>query len=383
MLPFISKLPQVGNTIFSTMSALAVQYNAINLGQGFADYSMNLELCDLVHKYMLQDKNQYAPMPGVPELRQAIQQKVESLYNYNCNADNEITITPGGTYGIYTALSTCITAGDEAIVLEPAYDSYVPNIISNGGVPVLVPLSYPSFAPNWQAVAAAITTKTKAIIINTPNNPGGYCFTEHDWQTLSDLVANKNITVVSDEVYEHIVLDGKLHQSILKHASKFEHYFAVFSFGKVYHNTGWKLGYVIAPKILSHEFRKLHQYLAFTCNTPAQFALAEFMKDAKHYFGLPTFFEQKRNLLNDGIRQKTKLEILEPAQGSFFQTVSYKNISQESDAEFCIRLTKEIGVTAIPVSAFYHQAKDDKLIRLCFAKKQETLLAAIESLGKL
>jgi methionine transaminase len=383
MLPFTSKLPHVGNTIFSTMSALAVQYKAINLGQGFADYSMNHELCNLVHKYMLQDKNQYAPMPGVPELRQAIQQKVKSLYNHNCDADTEITMTPGGTYGIYTALSICISAADEAIVLEPAYDSYVPNILSNGAVPVLVALSYPSFAPNWSAVAEAITSKTKAIIINTPNNPGGYCFTEQDWQTLSDLVANKNITVISDEVYEHIVLDGKAHESILKHASKFEHYFAVFSFGKVYHNTGWKLGYVIAPKILSSEFRKLHQYLAFTCNTPVQFALAEFMQQPNHYLELPNFFEQKRNLLNDGIIQKTKLEILEPAQGSFFQTLSFKNISEESDADFCIRLTKEIGVTAIPVSAFYQHSKDDKLIRLCFAKKEETLLAAIDKLSNL
>jgi methionine transaminase len=383
MLPFKSKLPAVGDTIFSTMSALALKHQAINLGQGFADYSMNHELGNLVHKYILADKNQYAPMPGVPELRQVLQQKILNLYAHTCSADTDITVTPGGTYGIYTALSTIINTGDEAIVLEPAYDSYVPNIISNGGVPVLVSLEYPNFAPNWQKISQAITTKTKAIIINTPNNPGGYCFTPEDWQSLADLVAYKNITVISDEVYEHIVLDNKPHESILKHAEKFEHYFAVFSFGKVFHNTGWKLGYVVAPTALSIEFRKLHQFIAFTCNTPVQYALAEFMQDASTYTTLPKFFEQKRNLLVDGLTTKTNLKVLAPAQGSFFQTASYAHLSNESDANFCIRLTQEFGVTCIPVSAFYQHGVDNKLIRLCFAKKEETLNAAIEKLAQL
>jgi methionine transaminase len=376
---FTSKLPRVGNTIFSTMSALALEHQAINLGQGFADYSMNHKLCNLVHTHMLADKNQYAPMPGVPELRQAISEKLQHLYNYTCSWQQQITITPGGTYGIYNALCTVVQPGDEVIVLEPAYDSYVPNIELCGGIPVLVALETPSFTPNWTRIQNAITNRTKAIIVNTPHNPGGYCFTTEDWQQLYNIVHDKNIYVISDEVYEHIVLDGKAHYSILAQPQLAAHAFAVFSFGKVYHNTGWKLGYVVANEALSTEFRKIHQYLAFACNTPVQYALADFLADKNEYSGLPAFFEQKRNMLLDGLAS-SKFIVHAPAQGSFFQTIDYSAISQEADIQFCERLVSDYKIAAIPVSAFYQNAKDDKLIRLCFAKKEETLNAAIEKL---
>jgi methionine transaminase len=372
---FPSKLPNYGTNIFSTMSALANQYNAINLGQGFADYGMNQTLCGLVQKYMALDKNQYAPMAGVAELRQAICNKTLKLYNKHFDTEHEITITPGGTYAIYTALTAILQVGDEVIVLEPAYDSYIANIEMNGGVPVLVPLNFPDFSVDWGKVKNAITSKTKAIIINTPHNPGSYIFTNDDWEQLTHIVSDTNMYIISDEVYEHIVMDGAAHHSILKYPALWQRCFAVFSFGKVYHNTGWKIGYCIAPKMLMDEYKKIHQFIAFTCNTPMQYALAEFLKNENEYLQLPIFFQEKRDLFLQEM-SASKFTLHQQAQGSFFQTMGYENISDLPDTEFAIWLTQHFGVAAIPVSAFYKYGSTQKLIRFCFAKKEETLLGA-------
>jgi methionine transaminase len=380
MKPLISKLPNTPTNIFSIMSALALKHNAVNLGQGFADYSMNQELCNLVHKYMALDKNQYAPMPGVPELREAIAHKINLLYKKEIDFNTEICITPGGTYAIYTALMAIVNKGDEVIVLEPAYDSYIPNIILAGGVPVLVAMEQPVFKIEWQKVEDAITKNTKAIILNTPHNPSGYTFTADDWTNVDRLCAGNNIYIISDEVYEHIAMDNKQHESILRYPNLWQRTFAIFSFGKVYHNTGWKLGYCIAPQNLMAEYKKIHQYIAFTCNTPVQYALAEFLKNENEYLQLPTFFETKRDIFLNAMTA-SKFTLHQKASGSFFQIMGYENISDEADTIFCERLTIEHGVTAIPVSAFYKNGQDDKLIRFCFAKKDETLIAAAAKLS--
>jgi methionine transaminase len=380
MKPIISKLPNTPTNIFSVMSALALKHDAVNLGQGFADYSMNQELCNLVHKYMQLDKNQYAPMPGVPELREAIAHKINLLYNKAIDFNTEICITPGGTYAIYTALMAIVNKGDEVIVLEPAYDSYIPNIILAGGIPILVAMEQPVFKIDWQKVANAITKNTKAIILNTPHNPSGYTFTSNDWASVSSICAAHNIYIISDEVYEHIALDNLQHESILRYPELWQRTFAIFSFGKVYHNTGWKLGYCIAPHNLMAEYKKIHQYIAFTCNTPLQYALAEFLKNENEYLQLPHFFEQKRNLFLSEM-QLSNFTLNQKANGSFFQIMGYENISNEPDTVFCERLTIENGVTAIPVSAFYKNGQDNKLIRFCFAKKEETLITAARKLS--
>jgi methionine aminotransferase len=376
---FASKLPNYGNTIFSTMSALAQQHNAINLGQGFADYAMSATLCDMVTQSMAQHHNQYSPMPGVLQLRQVIANKVQQLHKATINPDTEITITPGGTYGIYTALTTILQPGDEVIVLEPAYDSYIANIEMNNAVPILVPLNLPEFSVDWQKVQDAVSPKTKAIIINTPHNPGGYIFTDADWQALISIVQDTNMYIVSDEVYEHIVMDGAEHLSILRYPALWHRTFAVFSFGKVFHNTGWKLGYTIAPTGLMLEYRKLHQFIAFSCNTPMQYAIANYLAEPNHYLQLPSFFQQKRDLFLTAM-QNSKFTLHQAAAGSFFQTMSYQNISDLPDTEFAVWLTEQHGVASIPISAFYKKASTHKLIRFCFAKKQETLLAAAQRL---
>jgi methionine transaminase len=314
-------------------------------------------------------------MPGVMELRQIIAQKVANTHQATVNPDTEITITPGGTYGIYTALTTILQPADEVIVLEPAYDSYIANIEMNNAVAVLVPLSLPDFSVNWQLVKDAVTTKTKAIIINTPHNPGGYVFTVADWQALQDIVKNTEIYVISDEVYEHIVMDHAQHQSILRFPALWARTFAVFSFGKVFHNTGWKLGYCIAPPQLMQEYRKIHQFIAFSCNTPMQYAIAKYLQSPQHYLQLPEFFQRKRDLFLQAIAP-SPFTIHQPAAGSFFQVVGYNNCSNLCDTDFAIWLTKTVGVACIPVSAFYKHGKDAKLVRFCFAKKEETLLEA-------
>ncbi len=378
----ISKLPNVGTTIFTVMSALAKEHNAINLSQGFPDYPISSILIEEVNRAMQNGLNQYAPMAGLPELRDILSKKIQALYQTSINPDTEITITPGGTYAIYAALTTILQPKDEVIVLEPAYDSYIPNIITNGAIPICIPLKYPDYSIDWKAVEQAITSHTKAIIVNTPHNPTGYVWTVEDIHHLDRIANQYDLFVISDEVYEHITLDGRVHESILKYPSLLKRSFVIFSFGKVFHTTGWKMGYCVAPSDLSTEFRKIHQFLCFTCNTPMQVGLAKFLEHEHEYLQLPAFFQQKRDLFLDLIKD-LPFTLHQKSQGSYFQMLGYDQISSLPDKEFAIWLTKEYGVASIPVSAFNHNGKDDKLIRFCFAKKDETLIAAAEKLKRL
>ncbi|MDH7463371.1 methionine aminotransferase [Chitinophagaceae bacterium 26-R-25] len=373
-----SKLPNVGTTIFTTMSALAAKHNAVNLGQGLPDYAMSQELIGLVSKAMTDNYNQYAPMAGWMPLRESIAEKVQLLYNTVINPETDITITPGGTYAIYSSLTTILQPGDEVIVFEPAYDSYVPNIEVNGGKAILLPLTIPDFRIDWQLVKQNISPKTKAIIINTPHNPTGAVLQLSDIEELRNIVKGTNIFIISDEVYEHLIFDGIAHQSILRYPDLMERSFVCFSFGKVYHCTGWKLGYTIAPAALTKEFRKVHQFNCFSCFTPAQVALATFLKDKDSYLQLSPFLQERRDYFIE-LMKETRFN-LKSSSGSYFITASYERISDEGDADFAIRLTKEFGVATIPLSAFYQNGKDDKLLRFCFAKKNETLKAAAEKL---
>lgn len=375
-----SKLPNVGTTIFTVMSTLAVQYNAINLGQGFPDYEMSSELTNLVNEAMQKGNNQYVHMNGLPLLRQRLAEKVQDLYTTKINAETDITITPGGTYALYTALTTIIQPGDEVIVFEPAYDCYIPTIELNGGVPVLISLTHPTYAIDWEVVKQKITNKTKAIIINSPHNPTGSVLGAADIIHLQNIVSNTGIFIISDEVYEHLIFDGKQHESILKYPDLLERAFVCFSFGKVYHCTGWKIGYCIAPENLMKEFRKVHQFNCFTCNSPIQVALAEFLQQKQNYLKLGNFLQQKRDYFFDLMAQ-TKFTPI-PSFGSYFQLYSYVNISNESEKDFAIRLTKEYGVATIPTSAFYKNEIDNKTLRFCFSKKEETLERAVERLVK-
>jgi methionine aminotransferase len=377
---FNSKLPSVGTTIFTVMSGLATKAKAINLGQGFPDFPMNADLVELVNKAMKDGFNQYAPMPGHPPLLESIAEKIQSLYNQSVNPQTEITITAGGTYAIYTAFTTILQAGDEVIVFEPAYDSYIPNIVVNGAIPVTVPLEYPSYKIDWEKVSAAKTSKTKAIILNSPHNPTGAVLSIEDIEALRAFVKDTNIFIVSDEVYEHIILDGKPHYSILHYPDLFERSFVCFSFGKVYHCTGWKLGYCVAPEWLTKEFRKVHQFNAFSCFNPTQVALAGFLKESVHYSSLPDFMQKKRDYFQEKM-SATRFRAL-PTHGSYFQIYSYKDISSKPDAEFAKDLVARHGVAAIPVSAFYQSGKDDLVLRFCFAKKKETIDEAVEKLSK-
>jgi methionine transaminase len=373
-----SKLPNVGTTIFTVMSQLAVQHNAINLGQGFPDFEMSSELTNLVNAAMQKGHNQYVHMNGLPLLRERLAEKVEHLYQTKINADSEITITPGGTYAIYTALTTIIQPGDEVIVFEPAYDSYIPTIEINGGVAVLIPLTHPTYSIDWELVKQKITNKTKAIIINSPHNPTGSVLSKDDIAQLQNIVSNTGIFIISDEVYEHLIFDGKQHESILKYPNLLARSFVCFSFGKVYHCTGWKLGYCIAPENLTKEFRKVHQFNCFSCNSTVQFALAEFLLQKENYLQLGNFLQQKRDYFL-GLMAATKFTPI-PSYGSYFQLYSYANFSDENEKDFAIRLTKDYGVATIPTSVFYKQEKDNKVLRFCFAKKEETLERAVERL---
>ncbi|MFB6456010.1 methionine aminotransferase [Chitinophaga sp. Hz27] len=377
----MSKLPNVGTTIFSVMSALAAENKAINLSQGFPDYDCSDELKALVNEAMQQGHNQYAPMPGLIQLRSAIAAKVAGLYQQSIDPDTEITITPGGTYAIFTAIATYIRPGDEVIVFEPAYDSYIPNILVNGGVPVQISLSFPEYRINWQEVRNKITPRTRMIMINTPHNPTGSILQEDDIRELEKIVAEFDLLVLSDEVYEHLVFDGHQHHSILKYPNIFKNSFVTFSFGKVFHNTGWKMGYCIAPKHLTQEYRKVHQYLCFSVNTPMQYGLAKFLETPSHYLELPAFYQQKRDYFLELMRD-TRFTPLS-SKGSYFQLMQYDRISNEGDKDFAVRMTKEFGVAAIPVSAFYENGKDDHVLRFCFAKKNETLERAAERLAKI
>ena len=373
-----SKLPNVGTTIFTEMSVLAQQYKAINLGQGFPDFFMDSAITDLVNEAMQKGHNQYVHMNGLPALREGLAEKVKELYNTDIDPNDEITVTPGGTYAIYTAFTTILQKGDEVIVFEPAYDSYIPNIEINGGVAVPISLSYPDYSINWDLVKEKINAKTKAIIINSPHNPSGALLQDADLKKLSELVLGTGIFIISDEVYEHLVFDNKEHLSVLKYPELYERSFVCFSFGKTYHCTGWKMGYCIAPPSLMKEFRKVHQFNCFTCNSPTQFALAAYIKNKEAYLGLGKFLQRKRDYFMEAMKA-TKFKPL-PSYGSYFQLYSYDGISEETEKELAVRLIKEYGVATIPVSAFYNIAIENKVLRFCFAKKEETLQEAANRL---
>jgi methionine aminotransferase len=378
MIPIQSKLPNTGTSIFTVMSALASEHNAINIGQGFPDFEMDQELAALASQKILEGYNQYAPMAGYMPLRESISEKISSLYNNTVSAADEITITPGGSYAIYTAFTTILQPGDEVIVLEPAYDCYIPNIIANGGIPVRVPLKFPDYTVDWNKVKDAINAKTKAIIINSPHNPTGTILSHDDMLTLQSILSNTNIFLISDEVYEHLVFDGKQHNSALKYPELYNRSFVCFSFGKVYNCTGWKLGYCVAPKAYTAEFRRLHQFDAFCCFTPTQVALAEHLKKKERYLSLAGFMQNKRDFFVE--KMKSSRFTLLPSSGSYFVCGTYENISDLSSMDMAIHLTKSIGVATIPVSAFYQNGEDDKVLRFCFAKKETTLQNAIERL---
>jgi methionine transaminase len=375
--PIKSKLPAVGTTIFTVMSSLAAKYKAINLSQGFPDFDASEELIALVNQYMKKGMNQYAPMQGILPLRESLAEKTEDLYGVKYNPDTEITITSGGTQAIYTAITAIIREDDEVIVIEPAYDSYVPAIHLAGGIPVFVSLKAPDYTVDWEEFKKVVSHKTKLIIINTPHNPAGSVMTASDMKELSKIVAGTEICIISDEVYEHIIFDNIRHESVMRYPTLAERSFVVFSFGKTYHTTGWKMGYCFAPANLMTEFRKVHQFVVFSANTPVQYALADFIKN-KNYLTLPKYYQEKRDYFLSLIKDsKFKFK---PAKGSYFQCLDFSSITNEKDTDFAVRLTKEFGVASIPVSAFYHEGTDNKILRFCFAKKKETLEAAAEKI---
>jgi methionine aminotransferase len=378
-----SRLPKVGTTIFTVMSALASQTGAVNLGQGFPDFGCDRKLTGAVTDAMNADLNQYPPMAGVPILRQAVADKVQALYGKAYNPDSEITITAGATQAIITIILAVVHPGDEVIVLEPCYDSYVPNIELAGGTVVRVPLTPGSFRPDFDRIAQAIGPKTRAILINTPHNPSATVWSREEMLKLQELLAPTNVLLISDEVYEHMVFDApeRVHHSAASFPGLAARAFIVSSFGKTYHVTGWKVGYVAAPAPLTTEFRKVHQFNVFTVNTPMQHALAHYMADPQPYLQLPAFYQRKRDLFRQGL-SATRLKLL-PSEGSYFQCVDISAVSDQSEADFCQWLTREIGVAAIPLSAFYGEGFDQQVVRFCFAKKDETLKAALERLARL
>jgi methionine aminotransferase len=377
-----TRLPAVGTTVFTRMSVLAAQAGAVNLGQGFPDFGCERSLMNAVTEAMQADFNQYPPMNGAPVLRQAIVAKIAALYGHQYHVDNEITVTAGATQALTTAIFCCVHPGDEVVVIEPVYDSYVPAITLAGGMPVAVEmeLGADGYTVPWTKVAAAVNGKTRLIIINTPHNPTSTVLRAADMQALADIVRGTNVLILSDEVYEHMVYDGHQHESVSRHPELAARAFVVSSFGKTYHVTGWKVGYVAAPAAMMAEFRKVHQYNVFSVNTPMQHGIAGYMADPKPYLELPAFYQRKRDLFRDGLKN-TRFELL-PADGTYFQCVRYDKISTQTEAEFAEWLTTEIKVAAIPVSAFYQQGKESGIVRFCFAKKDETLALALERLGK-
>ncbi len=375
-----SKLPDVGTTIFTVMSKLSIAHNAINLGQGFPDFNPDSQLITLVNKYFSSSFNQYAPMEGVVKLREQISSKIFNSYATNFSPETEITLTNGATEAVFVAISTLVHPGDEVILFEPMFDVYVPGIELCGGKPVYVPLEGESFKINWQRVEAAITPKTKVIIINSPHNPTGAMLKKEDILKLSDLANKHNLFIISDEVYEHIVFDGQPHESVLKYLGLRERSLAIFSFGKTLHATGWRLGYCIGAAPLMKEFRKIHQFVTFAANTPLQYAIAEYLETNKSYLELSALFGQKRDKFRS-LLSSTPFRLL-PCEGSYFQLVSYEAISKQKDTDFAIWLAKEIGVASIPISPFYSNKKDNHIIRFCFAKSDAVLIEATERLRK-
>lgn len=379
--PPLSRLPKVGTTIFTVMSALAAEKNAVNLGQGFPDFDCDPRIVDAVTDAMRAGLNQYPPMAGVPRLRQAIAGKIAALYGHDYDWDSEITVTAGATQGILTAILCAVHPGDEVIVLEPCYDSYLPAIELAGGKAVPVTLEAPDFRIPFDRLAAAVTPRTRMILINTPHNPTGTIWRADDMQQLAALVTGTDILLLSDEVYEHMVYDGQQHQSVSRHPELARRSFVVSSFGKTYHVTGWKVGYVAAPAALTAEFRKVHQFNVFTVNTPVQHGLATYMADPAPYLELPAYYQAKRDFFRTGLAT-TRFKLL-PSDGTYFQCVDYSAISDMSEADFSMWLTREIGVAAIPVSAFYSQPKESGVVRFCFAKKEDTLALALERLKRI
>jgi len=378
---FASKLPAVGTTIFSVMSALATEHQAVNLGQGFPDFACDPALIEAVHQAMLAGHNQYPPMPGVPALRQAVSGKIAALHGRVYHPDSEITVTAGATQGILTAILACVHPGDEVIVLDPCYDSYIPNIALAGGVAVRVPLTPRTFRPDFARIAAAITPRTRLLIINTPHNPSATVWSAEEMRTLEELLAPTDVLLISDEVYEHMVFDGAEHQSAARFPGLAARAFINSSFGKTFHVTGWKVGSVAAPAALMAEFRKVHQFNVFTVNTPMQHGLASYLAEPARYQGLPAFYQAKRDLFRAGLAD-SRLKLL-PSTGSFFQCVDISAVSDLSEADFCQWLVREIGVAAIPLSAFYGDGFDQRVVRFCFAKEDATLHAALARLRKL
>ena len=377
----ISKLPQVGTTIFTIMSRMAQEENAINLAQGFPGFGSDPILLELVAKFTRDGNNQYAPMSGVSELKLALATQTQRTQVYFPDPESEVTIVSGATEALFSALSAVVRPGDEVLVLEPSYDSYVPGILLNGGIPVFVALNPTDFSVDWELVASKITDKTRAIVVNSPHNPSGQVWSKEDVAQLASLVSKSGIFVISDEVYEHILFDGKVHHSLGSHPELRERTFVCGSFGKTFHVTGWKIGYCIAPVPLSQEFRKIHQYVTFSTVTPIQFALAEYLDDPKHYLNLPSFYQKKRDLFVEGL--KSTPFNFQASQGSFFQLVSYAHLSKKSDVYVAEQMTRKLKVACIPVSVFYSTKQDHQVLRFCFAKKEEELEEALRRIQKI
>jgi len=379
---FIStKLPTIGTSIFAVMSQLAAEQNAINLSQGFPDFDCSDKLKSLVAHYMNKGCNQYAPMPGIIPLREAIAEKTEFCYGAKYNPATEITVTAGATEALYAAISAIVREGDEVIVFEPAYDSYVPAILLNGGVPIYCRLNAPDFRINWEEIQKMVSQRTRMIIINSPHNPTGSTMSAEDMKQLEKITKNTKIIILSDEVYEHIIFDKKEHLSVCRYPKLAERSMVISSFGKTFHTTGWKMGYVLAPENLTAEFRKTHQFIVFAVNTPIQWAITDFLKDRDSYVNLPDFYQQKRDYFNNAIKS-SRFKIA-PSSGTYFQLLDYSRISDEKEEEFAIRLTKEFKIASIPVSVFYHKKIDNKVLRFCFAKGEDTMDKAAEILCRI
>lgn len=373
-----SKVPNIKTSIFAIMSSMANEHNAINLSQGFPNFEISKDLISLVNKSMLAGHNQYAPMAGVLPLREKLSLKAEKLYGKKYNPETEITITAGGTQALHTAISTIIKDGDEVIIFEPAYDSYAPVVKLNGGIPVYIKLKYPDFSIDWEHVNKLINSKTRLIILNSPHNPSGKVFSEEDMQSLKRLVVGTNILILSDEVYEHIIFDGKKHNSVAKYPELAERSILVFSFGKMYHATGWKLGYCMAPEKIMKEIRKVHQFVVYAANTPIQYAIAEYLDFEDEYLKLSEFYQNKRDFFNN-LLTEIGFDVL-PASGTYFQTVNFSAYSDETDFQLAERLTKKYAIAAIPMSPFYHNEENTGTLRFCFAKTDETLTEAAKKL---
>jgi len=377
-----SKLPKVGTTIFTVMSQMAAEYNAINLSQGFPDFPVSEKLIDLVYQNMQIGHNQYAPMPGLPQLRETIAKKIKKTGGVSLNIDTEITVSAGATEAIFSSILATVNQGDEVIVLEPAYDCYIPAIELAGGKVVPVGLSLPNFSPDWQKIKDNITDKTRMIIINFPHNPSGAILTESDITTLKEILEeNPQLIILSDEVYEHIIFDGNIHLSVLKDEFLASRSIAVSSFGKTFHATGWKIGYMVAPESIMKEIRKVHQYNCFSVHTPTQYAMAEYLQNEQNYLGVSSMYEKKREFFQQAM-QDSKFKVI-PSYGTYFQVLDFSEVSDMGDMEFAQYLIKEKGVASIPVSAFYSDKQDNKLLRFCFAKGEETLQKASDILCKI